>query len=207
MMTEYYQSADNLKQYYKLHSLFYDITRWSFLFGRKKIITRYLPNDILAEQILEVGCGTGKNLQILQRTFQDTAITGVDLSGEMLQKAQKKINPNHVYLEETYYESNSFNDQSFDLILFSYSLSMMNPGWKQAIANAYKHLNIGGYIAVVDFFESEIDWFKKWMLVNHVRMDSHLLPELKNYFEPIDTTIKTAYLGIWKYLLFVGKKQ
>ncbi|HKJ46010.1 MAG TPA: class I SAM-dependent methyltransferase [Balneolales bacterium] len=206
-MTNYYQAADNLKQYYRLHSLFYDITRWSFLFGRKKIITHYLPDNIPAERILEVGCGTGKNLQLLQRNFRDVAITGVDLSGEMLQKAQKKIDSNQVHLEETYYESSSFDDQSFDLILFSYSLSMMNPGWKQAIANAYDHLNNGGLIAVVDFFESDINWFKKWMLVNHVRMDSHLLPELNKYFEPIDSTIKTAYLGVWKYLLFVGKKQ
>ncbi len=84
---------------------------------------------------------------------------------------------------------------------------MMNPGWEKALENAHYHLKEDGIIAVVDFFETDRPAFKKWMAVNHVRMDSHLLPGLKKHFDPVLKITKSAYLGIWKYLLFIGRKK
>ncbi|HKJ31685.1 MAG TPA: class I SAM-dependent methyltransferase [Balneolales bacterium] len=207
MMTDYYQSGDILKQYYKFHSLFYDSTRWSFLFGRYKIIQRCLKSGIQPDSILEVGCGTGKNLKVLTRDFPDSQITGIDISSAMLTKARNKVELSRVALKEDYYELETFDQRTFDLILFSYSLSMMNPGWDRAIANACEHLKPGGHIAVVDFFDSNFSWFKRWMGVNHVRMDGHLKGELRKYFDPVDDQVKKAYLGVWDYLLFIGKKS
>jgi S-adenosylmethionine-diacylgycerolhomoserine-N-methlytransferase len=37
-------------------------------------------------------------------------------------------------------------------------------------------------------------------------MDGHLLPLLEEQFEPLRSSVKNAYLGIWEYLLFVGRK-
>lgn len=208
-MSESTQYGEVLKKYYRFHSLFYDITRWSFLFGRKEIITNYLPEKFKPEKILEVGCGTGKNMAILHKKYPSAHITGVDISSSMLKIARKKFSQRseNISLNEVYYDSKAFPKQQFDLILFSYSLSMMNPGWDTAIENAHYHLKENGFIAVVDFFESGWPAFKKWMGVNHVRMDSHLLPGLRKHFEPTQEVTKRAYLGIWKYLLYIGRKK
>lgn len=209
-MTDSTQINDILKRYYRFHSLFYDLTRWSFLFGRKKIITQFIPSHLDPENILEVGCGTGKNLVILQKKYPDARITGIDISSAMLRITQKKFknsDKSQIILKESFYDFGSFPPDQFDLILFSYSLSMMNPGWQDAITNASYHLKSNGMIAVVDFFESNLPVFKKWMLMNHVRMDSHLLPGLEEKFDEVRSSVQKAYLGIWNYLIFIGRNN
>ncbi len=42
----------------------------------------------------------------------------------------------------------------------------------------------GGF-AVVDFHDTLVGPFRRWMGVNHVKMEGHLLPELKACFAPV----------------------
>ena len=91
-------------------------------------------------------------------------------------------------------------------LFFSYSLSMFNPGWEQAMDCAYRDLDWDGLIAVVDFHHSSFSLFKRWMALNHVRLDGHLLPRLESLFRPEVCKIYPAYAGIWFYFLFVGRK-
>ena len=44
------------------------------------------------------------------------------------------------------------------------------------------------------------------MGVNHVRMNGQLQPLLAARFEPCTDRLQTAYGGVWRYLLFVGRK-
>ncbi|MEM1357475.1 MAG: methyltransferase domain-containing protein, partial [Bacteroidota bacterium] len=76
-----------LSQYYQFQSRIYDLTRWSFLFGRKHLLASlpFRPTEPL--QILEVGCGTGHNLLRLAKKYPEAEITGIDLSTDMLAKA------------------------------------------------------------------------------------------------------------------------
>jgi S-adenosylmethionine-diacylgycerolhomoserine-N-methlytransferase len=83
---------------------------------------------------------------------------------------------------------------------------MFNPGWEQAIDCAYQDLDRGGYIAVVDFHHSSISLFKRWMALNHVRLEGHLIPRLESRFRPEICQLYPAYGGIWSYFLFIGQK-
>jgi len=67
-------------------------------------------------------------------------------------------------------------------------------------------LSPNGMIAAVDFHDSPVALFKTWMQINLVRMDSHLLPELSLNFHPDTFEVRSAYGGIWKYFLYLGKK-
>ena len=96
---------------------------------------------------------------------------------------------------------------ALDYILFSYSLSMMNPGWREAIDAACADLTEKGMIAVVDFHHSPVPGFKRWMKVNHVRMDGHLKPYLTQRFRPETNIVRRAYSGLWQYFLFTGKGE
>ena len=80
----------NLDGYYRWHAHFYDATRWAFLFGRSALL-RLCAEEHRPRRILEIGCGTGKNLAELARVFPQAEIVGLDLSAEMLGKARKKI--------------------------------------------------------------------------------------------------------------------
>lgn len=93
-----------------------------------------------------------------------------------------------------------------DVVLFSYALTMFNPGWKEAILCAKEDLSDKGRIAVVDFHVSPQSWFRHWMRFNHVRMEGHLLPFLQQQFSTEYLSIRSAYFGLWQYVIFIGKK-
>lgn len=197
-----------LRRYYKLHSGIYDASRWSFLFGRKAIVER-LAITASPKQILEVGCGTGKNLTLLAEVFKDAHITGVDVSADMLAVAKRKTARfgDRLSLAEQAYPQPHPNGRKYDLILFAYALSMFNPGWETAITSAVNDLNEGGTLAVVDFHRTTFSSFQRWMAVNHVRMEGHLLPFLQNHTNSSSHTIHRAYAGLWEYVLFTGSKS
>lgn len=196
-----------LERYYQMHSRIYDLTRWSFLFGRTALIQRLSPQNI--NRILEVGCGTGKNLIHLCHKYPAAQIHGLDLSAAMLLVAQKNLGPlgDRIKLLHQPYCRPPGAQPPYDLLLFSYTLSMVNPGWDKAIDSAYGDLAAGGYLAVVDFHRSPHAGFKRWMEINHVCLGGHLLPRLQITFPVNFYTIHRAYFGLWSYFLFFGKKN
>ena len=197
-----------IEGYYRLHSKIYDMTRWTFLFGRVAIL-REVARLTAPRQILEVGCGTGKNIINLCSIFPHASVTGVDISEEMLSLARHKTERfgNQVCLLHHSFDSNFVSETPYDLILFSYALSMFNPGFDSAIAAAYQHLADNGHIAVVDFHDTPFPVFESWMGMNHVQMQAHLWPMLANQFAPRSDQLRLAYFGCWRYLLFVGQKK
>lgn len=203
------QSA-RMEEYYRFQAKIYDATRWSFLFGRKEIIQKI---SALASptHILEIGCGTGQNLIRLGRTFPQAQITGLDASESMLAVARRNLGPltDRVVLIHQVYDhplQQTVSEGKFNLILCSYSLSMMNPGWGQVIDSAYRDLGEGGLMAVVDFHDSNWPLFK-WLMRIHVRLNGHLLPKLQVRFNPLFLERRLAYGGFWQYLIFIGVKR
>jgi S-adenosylmethionine-diacylgycerolhomoserine-N-methlytransferase len=196
-----------VEKYYRFHSRIYDATRWSFLFGRTAILENFAGAS--PRNILEVGCGTGRNLVELGRRFPQAQVTGVDLSATMLDLARKKIIPfgPRVQLLHQAYTAPLSDPPGYDLVLFSYALSMFNPGYDTALAAARRDLVPGGRIAVVDFHDSRFGFFERWMGMNHVRMNGQLRPLLQSHFTPTTDRICAAYAGLWRYLLFVGRKE
>lgn len=201
------QQQQTIKHYYQFQSTIYDLTRWSFLFGRKKIM-ELVPLESSPKSIIEVGCGTGHNIAQLAKRFPDSQIIGLDVSTNMLEIARNKIASNpKVSLVEKAYANGSTQVKPTDLILFSYVLTMINPQYPEFIKQAYEDLNPGGKIAVVDFHSSKHRWFKKHMANNHVRMEGHLDGLLKSTFKPLHFEVKSVYGGLWSYFYFVGEKQ
>lgn len=197
-----------IQNYYNFQSTIYDATRWSFLFGRKLIIDK-IAEATSPKVILEIGCGTGYNLKNLSKAFPNTKILGLDVSKDMLNIAKKKVkaNSNIQLIDGAYGNTNIMNDNASDVILFSYMLTMVNPEFSAMITQAYEDLNPGGYIAVVDFYNSKHTWFRNHMGNHHVRMESHLTPVLEEKFETIDNSVYEAYLGTWEYFTYIGKKK
>ena len=200
-------SESKLKRYYRFHSHIYDATRWSFLFGREQI-PDMLPELPSQPRIMEIGCGTGENIQRLEYHLPDAHILGVDLSRHMLEIARKKLNDtDRVSFKQTEYGSQAVSEGPFDLILLSYSLTMIDNEAEEVLTQISQDLKPKGHVAVVDFHTSPFRWFRRWMGVNHVDLRGHILPLLEKYFHPAETEVHNAYLGLWSYFQFVGRKK
>lgn len=205
------KQLQTMQRYYRLHAGIYDLTRWTFLFGRQRIVRKIPMLRQLPVQLLEVGCGTGYNLNFIRRYFFNSKLLGLDVSPDMIRVARQRLRPDDdprvQLLEAGYLKGDTHLHETQDVILFSYSLSMINPHWQSLLEQAYADLKPGGFIAVVDFHDSRFRWFKNHMAKNHVRMDGHLLPALNQLgFRSCVTEIRSAYGGVWNYLLYVGMK-
>ena len=190
---------------YRWQRHIYDATRKFFLFGRDTMIAGL---DLGAGgAVLEVGCGTGRNLAVLAQRFPQAQITGLDLSSDMLERARCKVERFGTRMELLLraYDAPVAMAAKFDLIVLSYSLSMINPGFDEVLRVCKADLSPTGIVAVVDFHDSRWTWFERWMGINHVRMEGHLLEELQRHFDGQICQIQRAYCNLWRYLLFIGK--
>ena len=197
-------TTDPLHHYYRFQSLIYDMTRWSFLFGRNEMIKEL---DLKPGQsVLEIGCGTGKNLQKIVELYPETELWGIDLSDDMLKKASNKLSGyQNVELIHGKFGMYPLN-RKFDLILCSYMLSMTGEALKSIMENICLHLDENGVLAVVDFQNTRLSGFESWMQKNHVTMNGSLTDELSNRFSVRSMKLESAYLGLWEYVLFFGEK-
>lgn len=198
-------NADALKRYYRLHAAIYDLTRWSFLFGRSALIQRLQKMRIEPRRILEVGCGTGRNLAALARAFPTAEVVGIDVSEDMLDHARRRcaFADTRVLLECAPYGVHSRLGK-FDLIVASYALTMMGEGVGSVLDAARRDLRDDGVLAVVDFRDSRFAFFRHWMSLNHVRLDDSVLPQIRARFGDKASSTKIAYAGLWRWFLLVG---
>ena len=209
MNEENTSQQEAMRGYYRWHAAIYDATRWSFLFGRKAILKHLPIADNLPQTLLEVGCGTGHNLRFLAKNHPRLRLIGVDVSPDMLAQTTKvmsRYSQRLQLIEQPYGTDFPRLTQVPDFVLFSYALTMFNPGWEEAIERAWQDLPEGGRVAVVDFHDTPVGMFRWWMGKNHVRMERHLLPFLQSKFKTEFLETRLAWLGAWRYFLFVGQK-
>ena len=174
---------------YRYQRHFYDLTRKYYLIGRDRLL-REMPIDG-ADRVLEVGCGTGRNLIKLAGVYRGARFYGLDASEEMLKTGRSKIARSDIgdritlrqSLAEDWTHEGTFGlEEPLDQIFFSYSLSMI-PQWRAAIDNAFANLRSDGNLFILDFGDGQDlpGWFKggltKWLDLFGV----HHRPELISY--------------------------
>ena len=140
------------------------------------------------------------------RLFPEAQLWGLDLSPDMLVRARQKLRrmDHQLTLLQASYDRPVAQGQ-FDLVVFSYALSMFNPGWDLALETAIRDLSTTGMMAVVDFHDSPSANFKHWMGLHHVCLNSHVLPRLRNSFNSGEWAVREAYGGLWSYFFFLGR--
>lgn len=157
----------------------YNLTRKYYLLGRDRLIDELGPP--VGGHVLEIGCGTGRNLIAAARCWPGAKFHGIDISEEMLKTARAAIahaglakRVSVAQADATGFDPNAlFRINCFDRIFQSYTLSMI-PDWQGAIGEAMRHLSAHGSLHIVDFGQQEDmpDWFRSalfaWLARFHV---------------------------------------
>ncbi|MBA2126904.1 SAM-dependent methyltransferase [Hyphomicrobium methylovorum] len=148
--------ADTMNAIYRHQRFIYDVTRRPYLFGRDRMLAAVEPPP--CGSVLEIGCGTARNLLRAARLYPDADFFGIDLSGEMLKTARAAVarSPfrDTIQLAEadaaTFSARNLFGLYAADRIVISYALSMI-PAWEKVLDNALTQLAPRGELHIVDF--------------------------------------------------------
>ncbi len=148
--------AELMDRIYRRQRYIYDFTRKYYLFGRDRLIRRLALKP--GARVVEVGCGTSRNLIKIGRAYPQARLFGLDASTQMLETSAQSLEraglAGRVKLIQAYAEDltpSLFGEaERFDAIVFSYALSMI-PDWRKALLAARDALTPDGYVHVVDF--------------------------------------------------------
>jgi S-adenosylmethionine-diacylgycerolhomoserine-N-methlytransferase len=120
--------------------------------------------------VLEIGCGTARNLIVAAKRWPEARFHGFDISEAMLETARKSVAKQGLADKVTLAQGDAgnfdtarlFGLEKVDRIFMSYTLSMIPP-WQEAIERAAASLAPGGSLHIVDFgqYERLPDWAKR----------------------------------------------
>ncbi|MBN9243302.1 MAG: class I SAM-dependent methyltransferase [Mesorhizobium sp.] len=200
--------AERMDGVYRWQRHIYDLTRKYYLLGRDRLIAEL---DVPANgTVLELGCGTGRNLVLTARRYPQARLFGLDISSEMLETArtalERRALADRVMLargDATAFDAQAlFGLARFDRVFVSYALSMI-PDWQRTIAQALAVLEPGGSLHIVDFGGQDRlpGWFRRmlhgWLARFHVAPRDNLREALES--ECVRTganlSFKTLYRG------------
>ena len=174
---------------YRFQRHIYDVSRCYYLLGRDQLLDRLAPPP--GGSILEIGCGTGRNLIGAARRYKHAKLFGIDISQEMLKTALGTMGriglDRHVLVacaDATSFDPvTTLGQRQFDRIYFSYTLSMV-PEWQAALRHAFGLLSPAGELHIVDFGQCEAlpRGFRKllfrWLDLFHVSPCAELRREI-----------------------------
>ena len=189
MSTATQDAARHMDGIYKYQRYIYNATRKYYLLGRDRLLNELQPDD--GSTVLEVGCGTGRNLIHAARRCPNARFVGFDISQAMLETARTSIARAGLSDRIDVYQSDATAFALSDLccearvgrVFISYTLSMI-PAWRQVLPRALEAAGPGGRLYILDFGQQEAwpRWFKAalfaWLRQFSVHPRAELEPEL-----------------------------
>jgi S-adenosylmethionine-diacylgycerolhomoserine-N-methlytransferase len=204
--------AELMDGVYRWQRHIYDLTRKYYLLGRDRLIAGLGAPP--GGSVLELGCGTGRNIALAARRYPDARFYGLDISAEMLESAAKAVArdrlANRVTLargDATAFDAQAlFGVAQFDRVFVSYSLSMI-PGWEKTIAAGLSAVKPGGSLHIVDFGQQENlpGWFRTmlrgWLRKFHVSPRESMREVLESESKRVGASLdfQTLYRGYSVY--------
>ena len=207
--------AELMDRVYRSQSGIYDLSRKYYLLGRDQLIEALDPPA--GGRVLEIGCGTARNLVRAAKAWPDAEFYGFDISSEMLKAARKNLLHTGMQGRITLFHGDAENPgramphavRGLDRIFLSFCLSMI-PDWQGAIRQALALLAPGGELHIVDFGQSEglppafRSLLLQWLALFHVEPRR----ELPSFLVGLDSEIGTRsefvplYRGYsWRFVI------
>jgi S-adenosylmethionine-diacylgycerolhomoserine-N-methlytransferase len=154
--TDVFPPSERMDAIYRWQVGIYDATRKFYLIGRDPLIADLAPP--VGGTVLEVGCGTGRNLIVAARRYPQARFCGFDVSPVMLAEARRAVAraglAGRIHLAQAdaarFDPLTTFACEGFDRVFCSYTLSMIPP-WQEALDRALAAVLPGGSLQVVDF--------------------------------------------------------
>lgn len=182
-------AAEKMDGIYRRQRFIYDATRRYYLLGRNRMLVNLRAPE--GGSVLEVGCGTARNLVRAARLYPHARLYGLDISEEMLRTARAKVARAGLTGRITLAAGDAaafapeplFAVAEFDRVFISYALSMIPP-WREVVNGAAECVAPGGSLHIVDFGDfasfpgwlrrAQLAWLRRFSVTPIPRLDSEI---------------------------------
>lgn len=174
---------------YRWQHPIYDFTRKPYLLGRDQLIEALAPP--FGSAVLEIGCGTARNLIAAAQRWPSVHFYGYDVSRIMIDHAKRAVQraglDRRITLAQgdacSFDPHETFHVAKFERIFFSYVLSMI-PSWREALDAAAALLEPDASLHIADFGDQKClgslprTVLNKWLAIFDVEPRIDLVAEL-----------------------------
>lgn len=123
----------------------------------------FLPENIKANNILDLGCGTGNLTILINKFFPDANIIGVDISEEALKICSQRINSDTFITKHIDLKDIDYPEHSFDMVFSSLALHHLNDVQKEElIKKVHKFLKPEGYFIYCDRMKEGSEYIRDY---------------------------------------------
>jgi len=179
-----------------------------------EIIQDILP-DLSGKKALDIGCGGGRLINLIESLSDSVSVYGVDISEVMIKEARKKVSAPSNVLVADIEKKLPFENDFFDIIIGNYVLHYLK-NFEKAYVEFGRILKPDGYIIlnvmhpIIDFItqkdkiygQQEIITLKRLNGKFKIKYPSH---KLEDYFS--DTFFKIFYLDYFKELNYTEENN
>jgi phosphatidylethanolamine/phosphatidyl-N-methylethanolamine N-methyltransferase len=194
---------DDIKRIYAGYSNVYDyIFKWFFSPRHQHVINSL--NIGTNARVLDVGVGTGLSLPLYPSHCQ---VVGIDLSGDMLKKAWKKVRKHDlatVSLMEMDASRLAFEDNTFDYVVAAFVISVV-PDPVRVISEMKRVAKPDGRIVIINHFQSHnpmVAKVEEWLAPLCRRLGWHSDVDLEDLVARAHLAVDLKYqlnkIDLWK---------
>lgn len=142
--------AEEMNKFFSERIDIYDNVHLEHWAEEYKHIADFFKDDLY--NLLDIGCGTGLELEAIYKRFPYVKITGIDLSEEMLSKLHEKYKDKQIETIIADYFKYSFETEKYDAAMSFETLHHFNYQKKQKIYDKlFQSIKKGGYYVECDY--------------------------------------------------------
>ncbi len=142
-------AKENSKKSFDRQAEVYDDSRYGAHARLQYNSILYRIREVAASNLLDVGCGTGEMLKLLNDINPQMELTGIDISAKMLEKAKFKLNGKACLILGDA-EKLPFKNNSFDVVICNDSFHHY-PSPISVLCEFYRVLKPGGFLLISDY--------------------------------------------------------
>lgn len=114
----YMQRLEEMKEFFNRRYEDYDEKHISGIDGgmeSKRVLASFLPDE--TKMILDLGIGTGLELEEIYKRFPQMKVVGIDIAEKMLEKLKNKYKEKDIELHQVSYFEYEFEQEYFDAVM------------------------------------------------------------------------------------------